>query len=88
MRRRFEALREELLRVGFTPRRVTRYVAELQDHFVDLATHERASGCCQAEAAERASVLLGADAELARAMIGTIPRRSLATPIVHHLVYY
>ena len=41
---RLSTLKERLLRGGIAPRHVHRYVAELKDHFDDLAPEETACG--------------------------------------------
>src|SRR5580698_7179055 len=78
MRPSFDSLREQLLRAGIAPRRVRRYVVELREHLIDLTEQERALGLDARQAGERAMVLLGADAELALAMIRSSPSLSLA----------
>ncbi|HEV2704261.1 MAG TPA: hypothetical protein VGV09_21730 [Steroidobacteraceae bacterium] len=78
MLRSFDSLREQLLRAGIAPRRVRRYVVELREHLSDLAECGRASGLNATQAHGRAMLLLGGDAELAQAMIQSVPRLSLA----------
>jgi len=78
MRPSFDSLQEQLLRAGFAPRRVRRYVVELREHFADLTECERAAGLDARQACDRAMVLLGGEAELAQAMIRKGPGLSLA----------
>ena len=73
-----ENVREQLLRAGIAPGHVRRYVAELREHLADLAARERASGLDAARAEERATALLGSDAQLVQAMIDSGAPRSLA----------
>jgi len=74
----FETLRERLLRAGFAPRHVSRYLTELREHLADLTRRERESGLDERQAAERAKALLGSDAQLAQAMIDRGAPRALA----------
>jgi hypothetical protein len=69
MRQSFEALREQLLRAGYSPWRVGRYCRELSDHFADLVADERAAGKELAEAQGAARARIGSDDELAAAML-------------------
>jgi hypothetical protein len=75
---RFEALKERLLRGGIAPRRVRRYLAELDDHLADLTEQERAAGHDAVEAAVRARAMLGDDAELAQAWLSNPRLKSFA----------
>jgi hypothetical protein len=75
---RFEALRETLLRAGVAPRRVKRYLAELQDHLADLTAQERAAGYDEEDASIRARAMLGSEAELAEGWL-TDPRLKSVT---------
>jgi hypothetical protein len=74
----FETVRERLLRAGFAPRHVGRYLTELREHLADLTRRERASGLDEKAAADRARSILGTDAQLAQAMIDKGAPRSLA----------
>jgi hypothetical protein len=74
----FEAVREQLLRAGVTPRYASRFVTELREHLADLIERERASGPDVEQATERALALMGRDADLARATIERGAPRSLA----------
>src|SRR5258705_6242599 len=76
---RFDALRETLLKGGFAPRHVRRYVRELDEHLDDLTAQQRASGYDGEDAALRARARLGDDAELAQAMLEQPGMRSWAT---------
>lgn len=73
----FEALKEKLLKGGIAPRRVRRYLGELDDHLAELTQAELAAGTPPGEAAARARTLLGSDSELAAAW--------LAQPLVKSL---
>lgn len=78
MSQALEQVRERLLRAGIAPRHVHRYVAELQDHLVDLVAQQRASGLDADQARQRAMALLGSEAQLVQAMIDSGAPRSLA----------
>ena len=65
----FDALAESLLKGGIAPRHVRRYVRELDEHLDDLTAQQRASGYDDEDAAVRARARLGADSELAQAML-------------------
>jgi hypothetical protein len=67
--KRFEALRERLLVGGISPRRVKRYLAELNDHLAELTARECAAGYGPAEAAARARTALGSEDELAQSWL-------------------
>jgi hypothetical protein len=69
MEKRFNELRERLLRVGVAPRHVRRYLAELQDHLADLNAQELNTGCSAAEAQSAALLKLGSEDELFNAMM-------------------
>lgn len=73
-----EHVRSQLLRAGFPPRHVNRYVRELQEHLADLVTREQSIGLTMQEAQAKARTLLGTDAQLVQAMIDRRPPRSLA----------
>src|SRR5689334_9220019 len=73
-----EHVRSQLLRAGFPPRHVNRYVRELQEHLADLVTREQSIGLTMQEAQAKACTLLGTDAQLVQAMIDRRPPRSLA----------
>jgi hypothetical protein len=75
---RFDGLRESLLKGGVAPRHVRRYLAELSEHLDDLTARQREAGYDADNAAIRARVKLGSDAELADAMLGQKQFRSLA----------
>jgi len=74
----FEAVREQLLRAGVSPRYASRYVTELREHLADMIERERASGLSVEQATERALTLIGTDSDLARATIERGAPRSLA----------
>src|SRR3954469_1786907 len=65
----FEGLRETLLRGGIAPPHVRRYLRELDEHMADLVAAQQAEGYQGEDARSRARARLGADAELAQAMI-------------------
>jgi hypothetical protein len=65
----FDAVAETLLKGGVAPRRVRRYVRELDEHLDDLTAQQRASGYDSDDAAARARARLGDDTELAQAML-------------------
>ena len=50
----FENLREMLLRAGVAPRRVRRYVTELNEHMADLVQVQHCSGYTGDDAVMRA----------------------------------
>ncbi|MCH8805425.1 MAG: hypothetical protein IH986_04990 [Planctomycetes bacterium] len=62
--RPFETLCVALLRAGWSPRYVRRYVAELSDHYESLAREYRADGLCLEQAQHRARKRIGDDASL------------------------
>lgn len=72
----FEQLRETLLKAGFAPRHVRRYLAELRDHLDDLIQTQRDAGYDAEDAAIRAHARLGDDADLAAAMLARPRLRS------------
>ncbi len=74
---RFEGLHETLLRAGIAPRRVKRYLAELDDHLAELTAREGAAGYDPAEAATRARALLGSEDELAQSWLSNPRLKSL-----------
>src|SRR4051812_10246972 len=74
---RFETLRERLLAGGIPPRRVKRYLAELDDHLTELTAQECAAGFGPAEAAARARNLLGSDDDLAQSWLSNPRLKSL-----------
>jgi hypothetical protein len=74
----FENVREELLRAGIAPRHARRYVTELREHLNDVTARERATGLPSREAEERATAVLGSDAQLVQAMLDKGAPRSLA----------
>jgi hypothetical protein len=65
----FEALSETLLRGGIAPWHVRRYLIELSEHLHDLTTEQYTQGYNLDDAAIRARIRLGSDAELANAML-------------------
>lgn len=65
-----------LLRAGFSPRHVHRYVGELRDHLTDLQERESASGLPPAEAEARALSILGSEDDLYQAMVDRRAPRS------------
>jgi hypothetical protein len=65
----FDGLEDRLLRGGIAPRHVKRYLRELGEHLADLTEEQRAAGHEGADAASRARAALGADEELAQAML-------------------
>jgi hypothetical protein len=69
MRPPFDALRETLLRAGYSPWRVGRYCRELSDHYADLVADELAAGRALPEAQAAARARLGSDEALAAAML-------------------
>jgi hypothetical protein len=74
----FEGLREQLLRGGIAPRHVRRYLRELDEHMADLVAAQQAAGYQGEDARSRARARLGADAELAQAMIEQRDFRALS----------
>ena len=72
METRFQSLhkelRERLLRAGVAPRHVRRYLAELQDHYMDLVSEEDCSDRSPAYIEASAIARLGSIDELASAM--------------------
>ena len=74
----FDALRETLLKGGFAPRHVRRYVRELDEHLDDLTAQQRQAGYDAEDAAIRARARLGNNTELACAMLEQKRFRSLA----------
>lgn len=75
---RFESLRERLLRAGFAPRHVRRYLGELQDHYDDALGEELARGADAAAASEAAWARLGTEESLAQGMLARPELRSKA----------
>lgn len=69
MAKRFDELRERLLRAGVAPRHVRRYLRELREHLADLTAEEEVAGRSRADAEGAALVRLGGTDELARAMM-------------------
>jgi hypothetical protein len=69
MRQPFDALREMLLRAGYSPWRVGRYCRELDDHYADLVNDELAAGKDFPEAQAAARARIGSDEALAAAML-------------------
>lgn len=67
--RRFNELRERLLRAGVAPRHVRRYLAELNEHLSDLIAEETSAGRNPDDAQAAALSRLGATDQLASAMI-------------------
>jgi hypothetical protein len=65
----FRELRERLLRAGVAARHVRRYLAELQDHLLDLQAEEERSGLGREDAEAEAMRRLGAPEDLAQAMM-------------------
>jgi hypothetical protein len=74
----FDQLRERLLRAGIAPRHVRRYIAELRDHFDDLAREEMAAGAAPTLAQSRARSRLGSDDALADVMLARPGMRSIS----------
>jgi hypothetical protein len=74
---RFDELRERLLHAGIAPRHVSRYVAELRDHFDDLVREETANGASRSAAETKARARLGSDNDLAETMLTRPDLRSL-----------
>jgi hypothetical protein len=75
---RFDQLRERLLHAGVAPRHVRRYIAELRDHFDDLAREETAAGAAPALAQSKARARLGSDDALAQVMLARPGVRSIS----------
>jgi hypothetical protein len=75
---RFESLRETLLRGGIAPRHVRRYLRELEEHYADLYAAQREAGLNEADAAMVARAQLGADENLAQAMLEQRDFRALS----------
>jgi len=73
----FEALGEKLLRAGIAPRRVKRYLAELDDHLAELTAREVEAGHAPGEASARARAALGSDDELAQSWLANPRLKSL-----------
>jgi hypothetical protein len=69
MAKPFHELRERLLRAGFAPRHVRRYLTELTDHLADLRAEEERAGRSRADAESAALIRLGGMDDLAKAMI-------------------
>jgi hypothetical protein len=74
----FDDLREKLLAGGIAPRHVRRYLAELDEHLDDLIREQRLAGYDSEDAGLRARSRLGADDELASAMLEQKRFRSIA----------
>ena len=74
----FAALREDLLRAGISPRRVTRYLRELSDHRADLIEHLETQGRSHHEAELEATSRLGNHDTLLLPMLADRRFRSLA----------
>jgi hypothetical protein len=74
----FHELRERLLRAGFAPRHVRRYLDELSDHFADLQAEELRAGLNPSDAESSALLRLGAVDDLSRAMLAKPHFRSWA----------
>jgi hypothetical protein len=77
----FYALRERLLRAGIAPRHVRRYIAELSNHFEDLANEERAKGRPLDDAEAVARTRLGSDEALAAALLAKPGLRSVTARV-------
>lgn len=73
---KFETLRERLLRAGIAPRHVSRYLAELRDHFDDLVREEIADGKERSAAEAEARFRLGDESVLADTMLERQAMRS------------
>ena len=69
MAKPFHELRERLLRAGFAPRHVRRYLTELTDHLADLRAEQERAGRSRADAESAALIRLGGMDDLAKAMI-------------------
>lgn len=69
-------LRERLLRAGFAPRHVRRYLRELSDHFTDVASEQMLAGHSRVDAESIALARLGNADHLAAAMIARPELRS------------
>ncbi len=75
----FEAVREQLLRAGVTPRYANRYVMELREHLTDLIESLRTSNPDDAQRSmARALAMMGKDADLVQATLERGAPRSLA----------
>ena len=68
MSKRFNELRERLLRAGMAPRHVRRYLTELEDHLADLQAQEKSAGQTAQDADAAALLKLGSEDELFNAM--------------------
>jgi hypothetical protein len=76
--RRFDILRERLLRAGVAPRHVRRYLRELQEHHDDLLRAELSSGASPQAAHDAAWARLGTDEGLVQSMLQRPELRSRA----------
>lgn len=74
---RFDRLSERLLHAGIAPRHVRRYARELSDHYDDLVREEKANGAARELAQSRALSRLGAEEDLAQAMLSRPEMKSL-----------
>lgn len=74
---RFDRLSERLLTAGIAPRHVRRYRNELSDHYDDLVREEKAGGAARELAQSRALSRLGAEDDLAAAMLSRPEMKSL-----------
>lgn len=83
-----EGLSRRLLRVGVSPRRSRRYIAELNDHMDDLVAEEAAAGGSCEQVRLRALSRLGGVETLVEAMVARPELRSLSAraPVLAYLV--
>jgi hypothetical protein len=76
--RRFESLRERLLRAGVAPRHVRRYLRELNEHYEDALNAELAKGLERTAAEDAARLRIGTEGALAQSMLERPELRSRA----------
>ena len=75
--KRFDELKERLLRAGIAPRHVRRYIRELRDHFDDLVREEMDTGATRRAAEAAARARIGSDDELSGVMLTRPELRSM-----------
>jgi hypothetical protein len=74
--RRFEELRERLLRAGVAPRHARRFVRELSEHYEDALQAELAKGAERGAAEHAARLRLGTEDALVQSMLAQPELRS------------